>query len=186
MEQLRSLFSDLSQYVAAASPREKRLIAAAAAGLILFVGLISYASFSRSIGKAQISLAEKREEFAKVERLAANFGAQEMERQSLENRLRQSPTALMSFVDTLAKQEAIDIGSMSDRGVVAGGQAGKPKESQVDVSLGKVPLDKLMRLLQTIEHSAGVVRVRRLRLRKPSDNKETLDVSFTVSTWQAS
>jgi hypothetical protein len=42
-----------------------------------------------------------------------------------------------------------------------------------------------MRLLQAIEHSPGVVRVRRLRLRKSTENKETLDVTMTVSAWQA-
>jgi len=55
---------------------------------------------------------------------------------------------------------------MVDRGVQAGGQNGRPRESSVEVSLAKVPLEKLMRLLQSIERSPGVVRVRRLRLRK--------------------
>jgi hypothetical protein len=75
---------------------------------------------------------------------------------------------------------------MSDRGVVAGGQNGKPKEMSVEVNLGKVPLDKLVKLLQDIEHSPGVVRVRRLRLRKSFENKDVLDVSLSVSAWQGS
>jgi len=79
----------------------------------------------------------------------------------------------------------VEIGSMADRGVVGGGQNGRPRESSVEVSLGKVPLDKLMRLLQSIERSPGVVRVRRLRLRKSQENKDTLDVSLTVSAWQS-
>jgi hypothetical protein len=56
----------------------------------------------------------------------------------------------------------------------------------VEVNLGKVPLDKLIKLLSDIEHSPGVVRVRRLRLRKAYDNKEVLDVSLSVSAWQGS
>ena len=62
---------------------------------------------------------------------------------------------------------------------------GRPRESSVEVSLGKVPLDKLMRLLQSIERSPGVVRVRRLRLRKSQESKDTLDVTLTVSAWQS-
>jgi hypothetical protein len=54
------------------------------------------------------------------------------------------------------------------------------------VNLGKVPLDKLVRLLQNVERSPGVVRVRRLRLRKSFDNKDVLDVSLSVSAWQGS
>jgi type II secretory pathway component PulM len=186
MEQLRSIFSDAAQYLAAASPREKRLIAGALSAVIVFAVLIGYASFSSSIRKAETSLSERRDDFAKIEQLAGSFGAQELERQALEQRLRQSPAALLSFVEGLAKTEAIDIASMSDRGLVSGGQAGRPKESQVEVNLGKVPLDKLLRLLQAIDASPGVVRVRRLRVRKSYDNKETLDVSLAVSSWQAS
>ncbi len=58
------------------------------------------------------------------------------------------------------------------RGVVAGGQDGRPRESSVEANLGRVPLDKLTRFLQDIERSPGVVRVRRLRVRKSSDNKD--------------
>jgi general secretion pathway protein M len=56
----------------------------------------------------------------------------------------------------------------------------------VEVNLGKVPLDKLVKLLQDIERSPGVVRVRRLRLRKAFENKDVLDVSLSVSAWQGS
>jgi len=48
-----------------------------------------------------------------------------------------------------------------------------------------VPLEKLARLLQSIERSPGIVRVRRQRLRKSQDNKDTLDVTLTVSAWQS-
>jgi type II secretory pathway component PulM len=184
MEPVRKLVADVSEYLDAASPRERRLIGLVAAGVALFIALIVYASFSRAIGRAQTALDDRREDFAKVEKLAANFGAQEMERQNLEQRLRQSPQQLMSYVDNLAKQSQVEIGSMSDRGVVSGGQNGRPREMQVEFNLGKVPLDKLMSFLRSLESNTGVVRVRRLRIRKSYDNKEALDVSLAVSTWQ--
>src|SRR2546426_972556 len=67
-----------------------------------------------------------------------------------------------------------------------GGQNGRPREMSVEVNLGKVPLDKLVKLISDIERSPGVVRVRRLRVRKAYENKELLDVSLTVSAWQGS
>ena len=184
MNGLRKLYGDIAQYLDAASPREKRLILGAVCGVLFFAVLVGYASFSSAIGKAERTLEEKRDDFAKVEKLAATYGAQELERQSLEQRLRQSPTQLMSYVDGLAKGSQVDIGSMSDRGVVAGGQGGRPRESQVEFNLGKVPLDKLNAFLKSIESTPGVVRVRRLRIRKSYDNKDTLDVNIAVSTWQ--
>jgi general secretion pathway protein M len=184
MEQLRALIADAQAYLAAASAREKRLVALAAGGVALFIVLIAYASFASSIHKAEATLDEKRGEFDKISRLAAGYGAQEQERQLLEARLRQSPPTLMSFVDGIAKQSGIEIGGMSDRGVISGGQNGRPRESSVEVNLSKIPLEKLAAMLQAIERSPGVVRVRRLRVRKSFDNKDVLDVTMTVSAWQ--
>jgi type II secretory pathway component PulM len=184
MEAIRKLWSDVTQYLEAASPRERRLILAAGSAVLLFVVLVTYATFSRSIRRAGLSLEEKRDDFAKVQALAANYGVRELERQSLEQRLRQSPTQLMSYVEGLGKQAQVDIGSMSDRGVVSGGQNGQLREAQVEFNLSKVPLDKLMGFLQSIERNTGVVRVRRLRVRRSYDDKDTLDVTLAVSTWQ--
>lgn len=186
MDRLRALLADAQAWLAAASPREKRLLTLAAGGLFVFIVLIAWASFSSAINRAQNALDEKHDDFEKISRLAAGYGQQEQERQMLEAKLRQSPPALMSFVDTTARNSGVEVGGMSDRGVIAGGQNGRPREMSVEVNLGKVPLDKLVKLLQDIEHSPGVVRVRRLRLRKSFENKDVLDVSLSVSAWQGS
>ncbi|MFL5311795.1 MAG: type II secretion system protein GspM [Myxococcales bacterium] len=185
MERVRALVADAVQYMQNASPRERRLLLLAGGGVLAFLLLVLWAGFSSSIRRHESALDEKRSAFEQVQRLAAGYGQQEQERQLLEARLRQSPPALMGFVDGLARQEGVEIGSMADRGVVGGGQNGRPRESSVEVSLGKVPLEKLTRLLQSIERSPGVVRVRRLRLRKSQENKDTLDVTLTVSAWQS-
>jgi len=186
MERIRAWWADAQAWLAAASPRERRLLMLAGGGTLLFVVLIAYATFSSAIRRAESALEEKRADFEKISRLAAGYGALEQERQLLEARLRQSPPALMTFVDTTARNNGVDVGGMSDRGVVAGGQNGRPRETSVEVNLGKVPLDKLVKLLTDIERSPGVIRVRRLRLRKAYENKELLDVSLTVSAWQGS
>jgi type II secretory pathway component PulM len=186
MARIRAWWADARSWLAAASPRERRLILLAAGAVLLFVVLIGYASFSSAIRNADAALEDKRADFDKISRLAAGYGAQEQERQLLEARLRQSPPALMSFVDATARNDGVDVGGMSDRGVVSGGQNGRPREMSVEVNLGKVPLDKLVKLLSDIERSPGVVRVRRLRLRKASESKDMLDVSLTVSAWQGS
>jgi len=186
MEKLRALLADAQAWLAAATPREKRLLALAAAGVAVFIAFVSWVSFRSAITKAETTLEEKQLDFEKISRLSSGYGQQEQERQMLEARLRQSPPALMSFVDATAKNAGVEVGGMSDRGVVAGGQNGKPKEMSVEVNLGKVPLDKLVKLLGDLEHSPGVVKVRRLRLRKSFENKDLLDVSLSISAWQGS
>lgn len=185
MEKIRASLSDLQEYLSAASPREKRLISLAGGGVAVFIVLIAYASFASAVRKAESALDEKRLDFEKVSQLSAGYNAQEQERQMLEARLRQSPPTLMAFVDGMARQEGVDVAGMADRGVVVAGKGGKPQESSVEVNLGKVPLEKVVKLVQSIERSPGVVRVRRLRIRKTFDNKDVLDVTMTVSAWQA-
>ena len=186
MERIRVLWADAQAWLAAATPRERRLLLLAGGGVLLFIVLVTWISFAAAIRRAEASLEEKRTDFEKISRLAAGYNAQEQERQLLEARLRQSPPALMSFVDATARNTGVDVGGMSDRGVVAGGQNGRPREMSVEVNLGKVPLDKLVKLLSDIERSPGVVRVRRLRLRKAYESKDLLDVSLSVSAWQGS
>jgi len=186
MTRIRALWADAQTWLASATPRERRLLYLAAGGVLLFVVLVSWASFSSAIRNAEASLDDKRSDFEKISRLAAGYNALEQERQLLEARLRQSPPALMTFVDSTARNDGVEVGGMSDRGVVAGGQNGRPREMSVEVNLGKVGLDKLVKLLNDIEHSPGVVRTRRLRVRKSYENKDLLDVSLTVSAWQGS
>jgi general secretion pathway protein M len=184
MDKLRALIADAQAWLAAATPRERRLLAMAAGGISLFIVFVFWASFSSAIRRAQASLEEKQQDFEKISRLAAGYSAQEQERQLMEARLRQTPPALMSFVDGTAKADGVDVGGMSDRGVVAGGQNGRPREQSVEVNLTKVPLDKLLRLVFDLEHGPGVVKVRRLRVRKSAEDKQMLDVSLSVSAWQ--
>jgi type II secretory pathway component PulM len=184
MDKITAWIADARAWIAAATPRERRLLALAASGGTLFVVFVFWASFSSAIHRAESNLEEKQLDFEKISRLSSGYAAQEQERQMLETRLRQSPPALMSFVDGTAKADGVDVGGMSDRGVVAGGQNGRPREQSVEVNLTKVPLDKLLRLIFDLEHGPGVVKVRHLRVKKSADNKEMLDVSLSVSAWQ--
>jgi len=186
LDRIRALWADAQAWLAAATPRERRLVLMTAGGILLFVVLIVWGSFTAAIRRAGSALEEKRADFEKISRLAAGYGAQEQERQLLEARLRQSPPALMTFVDGTARNVGVEIGGMSDRGAISGGQNGRPREMSVEVNVGKVPLDKLVKLLTDIERSPGVVRVRRLRMRKAYENKDLLDVSLSVSAWQGS
>src|SRR3954447_7457867 len=98
MDRVRALLADLQSWLAAASPRERRLLAMAAGGVLLFVVLVTWASFSRATSGGRAALEKKREALKKTSRLSAGYNAQERERQLMEARLRQSPPALMSFV----------------------------------------------------------------------------------------
>jgi len=91
----------------------------------------------------------------------------------------------MGFVDGIAKQDGVDIGGMQDRGVVAGART-PARESSVEVNFGKVPLDKLIKLLSDLRAQPRVVRRAAAADSQSFDNKDVLDVSLSVSAWQGS
>ena len=79
MGRIRAWWTDARAWLAAASPRERRLITLAGGGILLFVVLVTYASFSAAIRRAETALDEKRSDFEKISRLAAGYGALEQE-----------------------------------------------------------------------------------------------------------
>src|SRR5256885_13685047 len=93
MDRIRAWWADAQAWLAAATPRERRLIMLAGGGVLLFIVLVTYASFSAAIRRAETALDEKRADFEKISRLAAGYGALEQGRQPLEGRLRPSPPA---------------------------------------------------------------------------------------------
>jgi len=78
MEKLRALMADGAAWLAASTPREKRLLAMAARRQRALIVLIAYAQLLlRHPQGRKTSLEEKQLDFEKISRLAAGFGAQE-------------------------------------------------------------------------------------------------------------
>src|SRR2546428_557457 len=75
MDRIRAWWADAQAWLAAATPRERRLIMLAGGGVLLFIVLVTYASFSAAIRRAETALDEKRADFEKISRLAAGYRA---------------------------------------------------------------------------------------------------------------
>ncbi len=183
MEKLKQLFSDAKDYVGQLSPRERTLVGAAGGGVVLFFVLILWASISSAITHRKDALEEKADQFNKIAQLTSGFATAQRTRQELEGRLRLPPLQLFGYIESIAKQNGVDVTNMSDRGVL-GGKDGAIKEATVEVTLPKIPLDKLLKLLGKIEHSQNIVKVTKLRVRRSFDDKDLLDATLTVSSFQ--
>src|SRR2546426_344468 len=81
MDRIRAWWADAQAWLAAATPRERRLIMLAGGGVLLFIVLVTYASFSAAIRRAETALDEKRADFEKISRLAAGHCAPQEGRQ---------------------------------------------------------------------------------------------------------
>lgn len=182
MARLRALFGDLQGYLGQLSPRERRLVALAGGGVAAFVVFIVYISISSAISKHELVLSEKRDELEQISKLSGGFTVAQHERQALEARLKQPPLALFGYIEQIAKQNGVDVTNMSDRGVTPGKEG--IKEATVEVTLPKIPLDKLVKMLGQLEQSQNIVKIVKLRLRKSFDDKDALDATLTVAAYQ--
>jgi len=63
MDKARALIADVQAWLAAATPRERRLLAMASSGVALFIVFVFWVSFSSAIRKAQATLEEKEQDF---------------------------------------------------------------------------------------------------------------------------
>jgi type II secretory pathway component PulM len=184
MEKLRRFFADLSRYFQSLSPRERMLIGAAGGALAFFIGTVAVVGTTRAIRSRETSIEEKEKLLAEVVKLSATFRQAEAERAAIEGRLKGPGIRLFSYMEDSARKLNVEIGAMNDRGTTQKDKNDPLQESVVEVNLPRINVEKLARFLDDIERHQRVVKVKKLRLRRRGDDKEMLDVSVTVATYQ--
>jgi general secretion pathway protein M len=182
VEALQRLRTELLAWLGKLSPRERLLVSAAAAAVLLFVGTLVSLQLSSSISGREQRIEDKTRVLSQVSKLAAGYRQRQAEKQALEARLKGPPVQLLSYISQQGTAMAIDVGDL--RPVNAPGDTEGFKEEAVEVNLARVELGKLARFLQALERGQGVVRVRRLRLNTRADDPRQVDATFTVSAYQ--
>jgi len=182
MEMLQRLRAELAAWLGKLSPRERMMVSAAAAAVLLFVGSLISLQISSSISAREQRIEDKTRVLSQVSKLAAGYRQRQAEKQALEARLRGPPVQLLSYISQQGTAMQIDVGDL--RPVNAPGDTEGFKEDAVEVNLARVELGKLARFLQALERGQGVVRVRRLRLNTRADDPRLVDATFTVSAYQ--
>jgi hypothetical protein len=93
--------------------------------------------------------------------------------------------SLFSHLEGLAGRTRIkgNIASMKPQSTPMGGEY---KETSVEVKLENITTRQLIEYLFGIEDSEAYVRIKRLHLKKRTDNPQYLDATFLVSTYEMS
>ncbi len=163
------------------APRERVMVSAAGGAVVLFVILLVGTGISRSISAREARIEEKTRLLAQIGKLTQGYRQVQAERAALESRLKGPPVALMSFVAQTGQQLGVEVNDL--RPGTPGGSEGVSEES-VEVSLARIDLPKLARLLEGLERGPGVVKVRRLRVTTRSDDPQLVDVTLLVATYR--
>ncbi|HVP68977.1 MAG TPA: type II secretion system protein GspM [Anaeromyxobacteraceae bacterium] len=181
MELLRRLWSSAESFFARLAPRERVMVSAALASIALFVLFLASTGVSRAIAARERRVESKTEMLSQLGKLTQGYRQARAERQNLEARLRGPPVQLMSFVSHAGSQMGVEVNDLRPGTPTS---AGGLEEDSVEVSLVRIDVAKLARLLDTLERGPGVVKVRKVRLSTRVDDPNLVDATLQVSTWQ--
>ena len=182
MEHLRKLRADLEAWLAKLSPRERVMVTAAALAVALFTLWLASFQISRGMSAREARIEQKTKVLSQFGKLAAGYHARQVERQALEGRLKGQPVQLMSHIAQAGAALGIQVNDLRPAGAPADAEG--LREESVEVNLARIDLPRLARLLQSLERSAGVVKVRRIRLNTRSDDPALVDATLVVATYQ--
>jgi general secretion pathway protein M len=182
MERLRKLRVDAEAWLGKLSARERVLVSIAAAGLLLMVGWLVARGVNAGISGREARIEEKTRVLAQIGKLGEGYRRRQAERTTLEARLRAQPVQLMSHISQAGQQLGIEVNDLRPTGAPA--DVGGLREESVEVNLARIDLPRLARLLQSLERSSGVVKVRRIRITTRSDDPALVDATLVVATYQ--
>jgi type II secretory pathway component PulM len=165
--------------------RNERLLVSVAGGLIVLT-LVWFALLMPLIGSARrvASAAEAAEqEVEAVRGLRARFDEVNGRLAAVEARIRSGPSGeIFTSLEQMAAQSAVKIDSMEPRTAPASEEY---RETKVQVSLKGVSLAQLVSLLSRIDEAPQMLSIKSLRIRTRADKQDLLDVTFTVSSFEA-
>jgi general secretion pathway protein M len=182
MERWKALRAKLEAWTAGLSPRERVMVTIAAVAVVLFVVLMASQGLARGVASREARLEDKTRVLGQIGTLSAGYRAVQAERQAMEARLKGPPVALMSHVSQAGSALGIEVTDLRPTGAPT--ETEGVLEESVEVNLPRIDLPRLARLLEGLERSAGLVKVRRLRVSTRSDDPRLVDVTVVVASYR--
>jgi len=182
MERLRRLRGAVETWVASLAPRERVMVTAAGVAVAVFTIWLVNLQVGGALKARTERIEAKTRVLAQIGKLAGDYRARQAERSSLEARLRIRPVPLMSHIAQAGAQLGIEVNDLRPTGAPV--ETEGLREESVEVNLARIDLARLAQLLQNLERTQGVVKVRRIRLTTRQDDPALVDATVVVSTYQ--
>ncbi len=181
MEKLKELRAELEAWGSRLSARERVLVTVAGVSVVLFVVFMVSFNLQAGVRARESRIEDKTRALAQVGQLAAGYRQVQAERSAMEGRLKGVPVQLMSHVAQAGAQLGIEVTDLRPTGAPA--EVDGVTEESVEVNLPRIELQQLSRLLQGLERSTGLVKVRRLRISTRTDDPKLVDATVVVATY---
>jgi hypothetical protein len=158
------------------------VLAASLLATIVFFALVSPVISAQASAHERVEAAEK--DLQMMVRLRREYEEINARLASIEQRIRsnQDRRNTLTLLESLASAAAVKINSMEER---SSPDHESYRETRVEVSLKNVTLTQVVSLLHSIESSPRQFSVKGLRIKTRADKNDTLEVGFTVSSFEA-
>ncbi len=166
---------------AAMSQRERRMVAAAAVAVGVFLIFMVTFSFSTKAESIRGRTTQKLSKLQDVQDLAAGYREAAAAQSAVERQLAASNIRLMSFLEEKAGQKGIELPTINPKADVPV-EGTKIIESSVELTLTDQKLNRVLEFLQAIEGGPAIVKVKYLRL-EPRVSNESVTAWLTVATY---
>lgn len=178
---LTTQLSSLQTSFATLSVRERRMVAAAAGAVALFVLFLITASFSSKADGIRGRTSQKLQKLDEVQQLAAGYQGAKATQDAMERQLAASNVRLISYLEERAAQKGLVLPTINPKADVPL-EGTKIIESSVELTLTDVKLNRLLEFLQAVEAGPGIVKVKYIRL-EPRPQNESITAWLTVATY---
>jgi general secretion pathway protein M len=178
---LSNLLSSAQTSFGTLSQRERRMVLAAGATVVLFTVFMVSHAFSSSADRIRNRTEQKLRQLQEVQELAAGYGDARAAQDELERQLATADVRLISYLEERATQKGLVLPSINPKADVPL-EGTKIIESAVELTLTDVKLNRLIEFLQSVEAGPGIVKVKYLRL-EPRPKSETITAWLTVATY---
>lgn len=151
------------------------------AGMVLFAAIVNPILSVRAAARERVEAAES--DLEVMSRLRREYEAVNARLAGVEQRIRENRDRqnTLTLLESLASGAAVKIDSMEER---KSPDHELYRETRVEVSLKNVTLTQVVSLLHSIESSPRQFSVKGLRIKTRQDQNDTLEVGFTVSSFE--
>lgn len=166
------------------SQRERILLSGVGCMLVVTIVLVGIVSpLSAATQNASARADDARQQLDTMIRLRSQYDEVQARLDSVETRIRNSGGRrnTLTFLESLAQSAGVTIDSMEQR---KASDDERYKETRVEVALSGVTLRQTMDFLHKIESAEEQFSVKSLRIKRRPDESQTLNVTFSVSSFK--
>lgn len=167
------------------TPREQTIALVAAAAVIVLIVVLPIAVASNRISRLEREAADGGRQLKDVMRAIESYDKKKAELTELQQMLSGGydssiSTTLETIADSTGIKDRID--SLKEKAAIPSEFL---DETSVDVRMKKITLQQFVDFLYAIEHQSDkMLRIKQLVVKPRFDNKQELDITFTVSTYR--